>query len=191
MRLRTKLTALIISAGLCFSLVADAKTVKIPKWIFGFTFGASVAVHRAQCKALKGTWNYENSDEYHHNCDKPQAGPGPECAKSCNRVWAERGGPVLGNEYYTLNFMHHMWGIEDRSCYNNWLDWAHATFGEPYIYDDGPCGERDFTWSTYQCNDTGTCTSNSITISRACYINGFMVKFLRVTSKTPESTLND
>ena len=127
----TKLTALIISAGLCFSLVADAKTVKIPKWIFGFTFGAPVAVHRAQCKALKGTWNY-NFD----NCENPRlVGLIPECNLT------GLGKTIAGgsnNEYEdgTTSSSFSFTVPSSVACSNKWLEWAHYSFGEPSCKKD-------------------------------------------------------
>ena len=177
----TKLTVLIISAGLCFSLVADAKAVKIPQWIFGFTFGAPVAVHRAQCKALKGMWDYENSNEYHYSCHRPQAGPDLECARSCNYVRVDYGssGPSHRYETYQVSFLHHMWGTEDLSCYNNWLEWAHSVFGEPLKLDN-----EYFIWRSEQCNkNRSICTSSAVTIDRANFRNGFEVRLSRGISK--------
>jgi len=128
-----KLTALIISAGLCFSLVADAKTVKIPQWIFGFTFGAPVAVQRAQCKALKGTWNY-----IWDKCENPRlVGFGPECVPGTLIVRGSNYEYEDGTISSQFSF-HHSFAYpgEPAACANKWLEWAHATFGEPSCKDD-------------------------------------------------------
>lgn len=141
MNIRTKLTALIILAGLCFSLVSDAKTVKIPQWIFGFTFGAPVAVHRAQCKSLKGTWNY-----IWDKCENPHlVGLGPECnvkglaisASGLNRQHED--GTIISQFSF-----HHSFAYpgEPAACANKWLEWAHATFGEPSC----KCDITQFWW---------------------------------------------
>jgi hypothetical protein len=130
MRFRTKLTSLIISAGLCFSLVADAKPVKIPQWIFGFTFGAPVAVHRAQCKALKGMWDYVSD-----MCINPQlVGLGPECNVKGSRIIVQGSNIKLEDGAISSQFsFHHSFAYpgEPAACANKWLEWAHTTFGEP------------------------------------------------------------
>lgn len=130
MRLRTKLIPFIISAGLCFSLVADAKTVKIPKWIFGFTFGASVAVHRAQCKALKGTWNYKFD-----LCEDPRLVGFPECNTPESFHILANG---RNNEYEdgTTSSSFSFAVPSSVACSNKWLEWAHYSFGEPSCKND-------------------------------------------------------
>ena len=141
---------LIISAGLCFSLVADAKAVKIPQWIFGFTFDAPVTVRRAQCKALKGMWNY-GSDM----CINPQlTGLGSECSKLDVFVGFVSGNTLPGMRQDRLWFLY----PEDQSrkellaCHNKWLEWAHSSFGEPEKKDLYNCwwskdSETDSPWA--------------------------------------------
>ena len=123
---------LIISAGLCFSLVADAKAVKIPQWIFGFTFGAPVAVQRAQCKALKGTWNYK----FDVCEDLRLVGFDPECDTSASGKRIEFEDGTVGNTFSFLTFGSNV------TCGNKWLEWAHVTFGEPSCKND----EGDKFW---------------------------------------------
>ena len=182
-----KLTALIISAGLCFSLVSDAKTIKIPQWIFGFTFDAPVTVRRAQCKALKGMWNY-GSDM----CINPQlTGLGSECSKLDVFVGFVSGNTLPGMRQDRLWFLY----PEDQSrkellaCHNKWLEWAHSSFGEPEKKDLYNCwwskdSETDSPWAD-------TIPKNDVVHVRAPYSDKGMWVWFSKSTHTPQPAKNN